>query len=240
MVPSGGDAIKVEGRFTFSLKPNAPFRLDLAAWTLRRRPENVVDRWDGETFRRVLSLENGPAEVEARQIGPIDSPRLRVVVVGAAATPKTRAAVTSALKPLLGLRVDLSEFERFAARDERLGPLSSRFRGMKPPRFLTVFECVVNAIACQQVTLTLGIRLLGRLAETYGQGINHNGAVAHAFPRPGDLARARPEEIRSLGFSLQKARAMIELSTAIVEGRLDLESLALETDEAAVERLCRL
>ena len=26
---------------------------------------------------------------------------------------------------------------------------------MKPPRFATVFECVVNAIACQQVTLTL-------------------------------------------------------------------------------------
>jgi hypothetical protein len=113
MVPSGGDAIKVEGRLTFSLKPNAPYRLDLAAWTLRRRPENVVDRWDGESFRRILSLENGPAEVEARQIGPIDSPRLRVAVAGAAATPETRAAVTSALERSLGLRVDLSEFERF-------------------------------------------------------------------------------------------------------------------------------
>ena len=39
---------------------------------------------------------------------------------------------------------------------------------MKPPRFATVFEGVINAIACQQVTLTLGIRLLNRLAAAYG------------------------------------------------------------------------
>jgi DNA-3-methyladenine glycosylase II len=229
-----------DGLLTFSLKPTAPFRLDLAAWTLRRRPENIIDRWDGQSYRRVLSMENGPAEVEARQVGPLDSPRLRIVVTGAEATLETTTAVTSALERLLGLAVDLSEFEQFAAHDERLGPLSDRFRGMKPPRFPTVFECVVNAIACQQVTLTLGIRLIGRLAETYGQVINSYGVSAHAFPRPEALATARPEEIRSLGFSFQKARALIELSTAVVGGRLDLESLASETDEAAVQRLCAL
>ena len=76
--------------------------------------------------------------------------------------------MTSALERLLGLRIDLTEFYRFAARQGRLGPLARRFRGMKPPRFATVFESVVNAIACQQVTLTLGIRLLNGLAADYG------------------------------------------------------------------------
>ncbi|MBV8610422.1 MAG: hypothetical protein JO034_23555, partial [Singulisphaera sp.] len=42
----------------FPLKPVPPFRLDLTVWTLRRRPDNAVDRWDGQTYRRVLSLDS--------------------------------------------------------------------------------------------------------------------------------------------------------------------------------------
>jgi DNA-3-methyladenine glycosylase II len=43
-----------------------------------------------------------------------------------------------------------------------------------------------------------------------------------------------------LGFSRQKARALIDLAGAIAEGGLDLEALAAEPDEIVVDRLCRL
>ena len=36
----------------FTLEPVPPFRLDLTVWTLRRRPHNTIDDWDGETYRR--------------------------------------------------------------------------------------------------------------------------------------------------------------------------------------------
>ena len=42
---------------------------------------------------------------------------------------------------------------------------------MKPPRLLTPFEALINAIACQQLTLTMGIRLLNRLIEAYGMAL---------------------------------------------------------------------
>ncbi|MGE5755565.1 MAG: DNA-3-methyladenine glycosylase family protein [Planctomycetaceae bacterium] len=217
-----------------------PFRLDLAVWVLRRRPENLIDRWDGRCYRRALALEGGPVAVAVTQTGPPETPRLRVTVEGERAGPGTRPAITAALERLLGLRIDLSEFEQLAARDVRLGPLTRRFRGMKPPRFPTVFECLVNGIACQQVTLTLGIRLLGRLAEAFGLEASGGEAPARAFPRPEDLAGRKPEELRPLGFSRQKARALIELACTIAEGRLDLEAMATESDEIVVDRLCRL
>ena len=217
-----------------------PFRLDLAVWVLRRRPENLIDRWDGRCYRRALALAGGAVEVTVHQTGPPEKPRLRVEVEGERAGPGTRPAITAALERLLGLRIDLSEFEQLAARDVRLGPLAKRFRGMKPPRFPTVFECLVNAIACQQVTLTLGIRLLGRLAEAYGPDAGGGEVPARAFPRPEDLAGRKPEELRPLGFSRQKARALIDLSCAIAEGYLDLEAMATEPDEIVVDRLCRL
>jgi DNA-3-methyladenine glycosylase II len=49
-----------------------------------------------------------------------------------------------------------------------------------------------------------------------------------------------PEAIRELGFNFQKARAMVEISRDIVEGRLDLDALASESDEEALRRLMEL
>jgi DNA-3-methyladenine glycosylase II len=227
-------------RDTFELEPVSPFRLDLTVWTLRRRPDNVVDRWDGTTYRRVLPLPAGPAEVAVTQAGPPEAARLRVAVAGQPLRAAVRAAVTSALVRLLGLGTDLTEFYRFAAHDVRLGPLARRFRGIKPPRFATVFECVINAMACQQVTLTLGVRLLSRLAVAHGTAFRDGDDAVHAFPRPEELAGLSPAILQQLGFSRQKGRAMIELARAVAEGRLDLEELATLSDDETVKRLREL
>ena len=152
---------------SFELKPASPFRLDLTVWTLRRRSHNIVDRWDGATYRRVLNLLVGPAEVAVTQPNRNKSARLRVALAGPPVTAAVRAEVTAVLERLLGLRTDSTEFTQFAAHHRRLKPLADRFRGMRPPRFASVFESAINAIACQQVSLTAGIHLLNRLSMCY-------------------------------------------------------------------------
>ena len=223
---------------TFSLEPRPPFRLDLTVWALRRRPDNRVDDWDGEIYRRALTLDGKVVEVAVAQTGLPDAPRLEVMAPGVRLSPGMKSAVTEALDRLLGLKIDLSGFYRLAAADRRLRPLAERFRGLKPPRFPTAFEALANGIACQQVTLTLGIRLLNRLAENYGAAIT--GSHLHAFPQAPGLAGLDPERLRRLKFSRQKARALIELSDAVAEGELNLEGLDLLDDESAVARLLQL
>lgn len=78
---------------SFPLKPISPFRLDLTVWALRRRPDNVVDRWDGQTYCRVLLLLAGFAEIAVTQIGPLETPRLRVTVGAAAPCPEVQRRV---------------------------------------------------------------------------------------------------------------------------------------------------
>ena len=227
-------------RSTFELKPVSPFRLDLTVWTLRRRSHNIVDRWDGATYRRVLPLPIGPVDVAVTQLSANTSARLRVAVAGQPVSAAIRRAVTSALERLLGLRIDMAEFVQFAAHHQRLLPLANRFRGMKPPRFPTVFESAINAIACQQMSLTLGIHLLNRLTVAYGTPVHDRDETAHAFPRPIDLAGLIPAKLRQIGFSHQKSRAILELAQLIAEGRLDLESYAALTDVEAVRRISEL
>ena len=225
---------------TFFLKPVPPFRLDLSVWVLRRRPENAIDRWDGQTYQRVLVMGDKLLMVAVQQAGSVETPRLRITASGREVPSNTKTWLAKALGRLLGTQTDLSPFYRLAGLDRKLWPLAKRFKGAKPPRFATVYEALINGIACQQLSLSVGIQMLNRLAEAFGLAITVNGVPAYAFPRPQDLARLKPEDFRTLGLNRQKARAIIELSIAMVKGRLNLESLEGLNDEQVVERLCEL
>ena len=225
-------------RFTVKVVP--PFRLDLTVWALRRRPENKMDRWDGKTFRRGLVLNGKPVEVAVIQIGSMAAPRLQVTVTGVASGHDLRAGVTETLNRILGLQADLKGFYRHAAKDARLSILARRFRGVKPAQFPSLLEALVNGIACQQFSLAAGIQILNRLSEKFGIPVTETGIRAHTFPGPEDLATLKPEPLRNLGFSRQKAGAIIELSRAIVAGNLDRDGFLSLDDGSAVEQLCRL
>ncbi len=225
---------------TFVLKPVPPFRLDLTVWALRRRARNIIDRWDGTAYRRVLSLDDTPVEIEVRQAAGGEQPRLAVTVRGKRAGVRIRDAVQDVITRMLGPKADLSGFYALAAEDRRLAPLAERFRGLKPPRFPTVFEALVNAFACQQLSLTVEIELLDRLARQCGPVMADAGSPSYGFPRPPDLVRVKPPTFRKLGFSYGKAKSILTLSRSIVSGEQDFQPLESLDEHAAVAWLMRL
>lgn len=227
------------GSFTFVLKPKPPFRLDLTAWALRRRARNVVDQWDGTTYRRVLVIDNTPLEIAVRQTGSKDNPELITAVTGASG-PIARTRVPQLLKQMLGLEIDLVPFYVLARHDRRLAPLVEEFRGLKPPRFPSVFEALVNAVACQQLSLTVGIELLNRMARECAPVIPSGEASQPSFPTPENMAHLNAHRLRHLGFSYGKARSLLELSRGILKGKIHLEGLDLIDNNGAVKRLMEL
>ena len=228
------------GHASFMLEPSPPFRLDLTVWTLRRRPDNIIDRWDGQTYRRVLVEEGDPFEIAVTQSDQSGKPRLHISFIGDVAVSQVKAYAIAAMECLLGIHVDLTAFYRFCENDEVLKCLSNQFRGAKPPRFPTYFETLVNAIACQQITLTAGIRLLNRLTEACGSALETEDGVFYAFPRPGQVADMNIEELREMGFSYRKASYLTGLARAIVEKEFNLEEIEKLDDRQAVDRLCSL
>ena len=223
------------------MQPSSPFRLDLTVWALRRRAHNEVDRWDAsDAYGRVLPINGRPLLLTVTQDGGPIAPRLSVVVTGPAVHARDGAVARRALHRLLGLGIDLSAFAEMADADPIIGPLAQRMRGLRPPRFPTVFEALVNGVACQQLSLTVGIHLLNRLTASHGRPAPGDPRAARAFPGPAALAALEPEELRRHGFSATKARTIIDTARAIASGDLDLEALHQLDDVAAVERLTRL
>ena len=224
----------------FTLHPAPPFRLDLTVWALRRRPRNLIDRWDGTTYRRVIVLGSRPTELAVRQAGTSATPTLSVTATPPPRTVLEKRRVQVVVNRLLGLRIDLTDWYHIAAGDVRLRQLADTFRGMKPPRFPTMFEAVVNAFACQQLSLEVGLELLNRLAMISSSRLGRLGDVRYAFPAAQGIARLPPAKYRAIGFSRQKVRALLDLARPIARRELELESLAREDDAVVRQRLLEL
>jgi DNA-3-methyladenine glycosylase II len=224
---------------SLQIKPVAPFRLDLTVWVLRRRPHNLMDRWDGTTYRRVLLLGDQPVAVAVTQSGPPETPKLQIEARGVEPDPETSEILAAILTWMLGLDIDLTQFYRFAAKNPRLQALISDFRGLKPPRYPSLFETLVNAVAGQQISLTVAIHLLNRLTQAFGAPFPDKSGEAHAFPRPQDLAGLEPQALRDLGYSYTKARTIIDLSQSLEAGSFSLQHLDTLDDEAAIKDLCQ-
>ena len=229
------------GSRRFGIQVPAPFRLDLTVWALRRTTHNEMDGWDGGTWRRTLLVEGCVVGIRVTQSGTTTDPRVTVRVdeEDGSLGSDTVGSVHRTVSRMLGLELDLRDFYLLADRDPPLRALASRFSGMRPPRFASVLEAVVNAVACQQLSLDVGIHLLNRLARRLGP----SGGGIHgcpSLPSAGQLARAEHDEVRALGFSTARARTLITLGQRVATGELDLERLRDSEDVTARDALVAL
>jgi len=99
---------------------------------------------------------------------------------------------------------------------------------------------VVNAFACQQLSLEVGLELLNRLASISSARLGRRGDAHYAFPTPQDIARLPAEKYRAIGFSRQKVRALLDFARPITRQELELESVAREDDPVVRQRLLEL
>jgi DNA-3-methyladenine glycosylase II len=216
---------------SFLVQPHAPFRLDLTVWALRRRAHNRIDQWDGTTYTRVLVVDQVPVKVCVSQQQAGNTPELLVTVSSPLPLAQLSARISSILQRMLGCATDVTAFYALVQGDHQLSALAQRFLGLKPPRFPSLFEAFLNAFACQQVSLDVGILLLNRLTEAYGGTLADGQDMSYAFPEPEALANASTESLRALGFSYQKARAMTELAASLVHGQKHLTLLEAMSNE---------
>ncbi len=137
------------------------------------------------------------------------------------------------MQRLLGSAVDPTPFYRVARQDARLHAVTTSLRGLKPPRFLTLFETIANVIPFQQVSLAAGDAVVGRLVERFGERLRLGDRTYAAFPRLERVAAVDVDALRELGLSRAKAATLRDVALRILAGELSEERLeALPSDEA--------
>lgn len=216
----------------FTMPVPTPFRLDLTAWALRRRGSNIVDQWGNGCYSRLLMHRDSSVRLVVRQRGSAVQELVVTLRSEGRIDEQLQVSTRSLVQKVFGLSSDLTAFYRLAKADVLLEALVTEFAGVRPPRFPSMFEALVNSVACQQVSLDSGIATLNRLAQGFGVRLD-DGQTQYAFPRPIDLVHLPYERIKSVGFSGQKARAIVGLARLFAQDDTDLAHLdQLANDEA--------
>jgi DNA-3-methyladenine glycosylase II len=222
-------------RFTFA--PRGPYSLAATAERFTRWPE-VVDRFDGTTYRRLLPVGRRGVLLEARQLGTISRARLAVRLIGPGArSPEARAAAERVVAIGLGAALDTRPFDRAFRGDRLLGGALAHARGLRIAGAATLFEAAVTAVLAQQVNLVFAYDIRRELSLAFGRRVRLAGETFVAFPAPERIARLSPRSLRRFRLSRAKAGALVRLARAFAAGRLSESALEPLSDEKAVERL---
>lgn len=204
-----------------SVPVQPPYRLDLTATVLRRLSTNVVDIFEGGVYRRLVGNPAQPALLAVTQVGP---ELLAVRVEGDA-----RLDVAGLVRRLLGTEVDLTYFYAAAADFAWLARIVAAARGVKSPRYPSLWEAIVNAVVYQQISIHAAGAILRRIIERYAPLRTLDGTVLAAFVEPQTIVNADALELRALGLSTNKIVALRTLGRAILDGELaenELEPLS--------------
>lgn len=217
--PPGATERQAEG--SYSVPVRVPYRLDLTVSVLRRLSSNLVDRLtsDGE-YVRALGDSAAPVVVRARQPNP------ETLTIGIEAERAEHPPLLALVRRMLGVEADLSRFYRASSGVPWLAPLVLRMRGVKPPRYPTLWEACVNAVVFQQVSLAAASTIMGRLTAALGPPMDCRGVRLHRFPSPGQLQAAPDRLLRGAGLSsgkLATLRRVVDVLGAgvLAEGRLE-------------------
>jgi len=213
-----------------TLPVRAPFRLDLTANALRRLSINVVDTYsvaDG-----YLRAHRGAVVLvrQAKRDSPLD----------------VRALGTADFDPvalvarMLGTDCDLRPYYRAVKAIPWLDALATRMRGIKPPRYPTLWEAIVNAVVFQQLSIHAASAILRRIVERLGTRVEHQGRTLYGFFDPAAFLGADPEALRALGLSTNKSAALRAHAEVLIEGGLPEGELERLSTDQVLGRLMTL
>ena len=219
-----GPGMLLEPREPFSFSQTLRFILSPPALLNGRQFAPLLDHFVDNEYRRAADID-GEAVLYGVQEVPRPPVRLQVRILAGPQDERTRRAVCDLVEQQFSTALDLAPFARLVQSDPVLATLWRRFQGMRIPQAASVYETLVCAIIDQQVNLSFAHQVKKALVESYGKGLEYQGRKYNAFPEPAALAITTPRELRRLQISGPKAKYIIALSRATLDGTVDLEGL---------------
>ena len=218
---------------TVSIALTSPLDIAGSLGGLQRWGDDLIDRWDGERWLRALRIARRSVPAVARAAGSIASP---VLVVTAASSD---LAVVARVFAASFVAVDAGALATLIAADPAVAAADARFPGIRPLLSNDPLTALVRSISAQQVNLRWAAEIRRRLAVDFGTRHEIDGEAVISLDAAA-LAGASVERLRALQLTTAKAKSVIAVAQAVLDGGLALEELAALGDEAVIARLTAL
>lgn len=218
----------------------------MSAWTLKSIPphdwficldidpyfdhEHDPEKIFEEGFTRPISLDDRDIIVSVYFNGDPENPEFSIETDETLSNNEIEQA-NRVLARILGTNIDLRSFYDQAGDDPVIGPKLNEFYGLKRMARGSLLEDIINRIVQMRLShKPTAKKMVFKVRDAYGSHLTHNGKKLPAWPRPFQLAKANPAQIRKLGPTLKKGEYLVGLAQDMLAGNVDLEYLDKEAD----------
>jgi len=218
----------------------------MSSWTLKSIPPHDwficldVDQYFDHEHEPEKIFEEGftrPIPLEERDIvatiffnGDPENPEFHIET-DEDLTKEEISQANRTLARILGTNLDLRPLYDQAENDSVLGSKLTEFYGLKRMSRGTLLEDIINRIVQMQMShKPTAKKMAFKVREAYGTHLVHNGKTLPAWPRPFQLAKADPAQIRKMGPTLRKGEYLVGLAQDILAGEVDLDYLDKKAD----------
>jgi len=212
--------------YSTTLTPTSPFHFDA---TLHKPDYFPTDdtHWEPGSRWQALWWRGRQVGVVVRDRGTVEAPALQVEVhAHRRLSAEYLASLLAEIRYRYNLDLELSPFYGACGGDPALGPVITRWRGMRPGHPNSLYEYLVIGVALQNATVRRSIQMMQALFRAHGRRLTFDARDLWCFWAPGSLG-ADPEEglrVLKLGY---RARSLARLDGAFAAGAVDEAALRL-------------
>lgn len=213
--PAGGE----KGRYRFRLDYRPPLDWASLAVFLEARAIPGVEFVTPQEYRRYIAWQGANGTIAVRPVQGKSWLELEIQFPD----PRALLRIVERVRRMFDLQADPAQVESLFSRDTTLGPWLRAFPGIRVPGCWDGFELAVRAILGQQVSVRGASTLAGRVAKEFGEPVGEG----FLFPGPRTLAHA---DLRRVRLTEKRARAIRDLSRAVLEDRIVLDGSLSPTE----------
>lgn len=196
-------------------------------------PETMFE----EGFTRPIPVGNRDVIITSFFNGDVDKPEFHFESHEALSKEEIEVA-NRHLTKIFGLAMDTRPLYDQAGNDPVLAPMLSSLYGLKRMTRATLFEDIQFRIVQMQMNhKPTAKKMMYAIREAYGTVLEYPGGTLPSWPRPHQLMKADPANIRKLGPTLRKGEYLVELANNLVSGTLSLDALMTAAPEHAYTML---
>ncbi|HCM62202.1 MAG TPA: 3-methyladenine DNA glycosylase 2 [Morganella sp. (in: Bacteria)] len=209
------------------LLPSHYHTADFLAFHLRDT-HNVAEQVTENRVMKGICLHGHPALLTLET----DAGQVRVTLHTDGPTlPGDEAALHHLACHMLGLLQPVQEFESLYQEHPQVGQLIRRQQGLRIYQSATPFEAINWAIIGQQISVHAAISIRRRLIQHIN--LRHSGGL-WCYPDAAHILKTDFDGLRSCGFSVGKANALLTLSEQLESGELVLPDVVTPDNADAV------
>ncbi len=224
---------------TIELEPSVPFSFDPTF----HKPDHFTsgdNYWEPGIRWQTWAWSGKCFGLKFQDRGALNEPRLQIdIYADQKVSDQMIVSLADEIKYRYNLELDLTGFYKTFRKDEVLGPIIKRWRGMRPGHPDSLYEYLIIGIVLQNATVGRSIQMFKLLLEKYGTRLEYGGRELWCFWEPGALHNITEEELRALKVGY-RAKSIKRIDECFLQGGVDEFELRKKDRETQMQELLKL